>query len=125
MSTALPLRDAVNTVNRVMGANTQIEHLFDDFIDREPPVHEHLQHMTENQAEEMPTPVVDRSHRRYRYPRLAGQTCEAYRGSNGTSMLYHSRKENPKLKPSVTATPIARRDMLQVPIRSAHVVSSH
>lgn len=43
--TALAMRDAVDAVSQIMAGDDHIEHLFDDLIDREPPVPEHLQHL--------------------------------------------------------------------------------
>jgi len=42
---ALAMRDAVQAVGQIMSGNHQIEHLFDDLIDRQPPVPEHLKHL--------------------------------------------------------------------------------
>ncbi len=44
-ATALAMRDAVHAVGQVMAGATQVDHLFDDLIDREPQVPEHLQHL--------------------------------------------------------------------------------
>ena len=40
---ALAMRDAVNAVGQVMNGDSHIDHLFQDLIDREPQLPEHLQ----------------------------------------------------------------------------------
>lgn len=40
--TALAMRDAVTALGQVMAGNHQVEHLFQDLVDREPQLPEHL-----------------------------------------------------------------------------------
>ena len=44
-ATALAMRDAVHAVSQIMAGETQVDHLFDDLIEREPQAPEHLQHL--------------------------------------------------------------------------------
>lgn len=43
--TALAMRDAVQAVSDVMAGQTRIDHLFDDLIEREPQLPDHLRHL--------------------------------------------------------------------------------
>ncbi len=42
---AKAMLDATNAVKQIMQGNHQVEHLFEDLIDREPTVPPHLQHL--------------------------------------------------------------------------------
>lgn len=42
---AMAMRDAVQAVGQIMAGDSQIDHLFDDLIDRAPQLPEHLAHL--------------------------------------------------------------------------------
>ena len=48
--TAITLRDAVMAVGKIMNGETQVEHLFEDLVDRQPQVPEHLAHLVPNES---------------------------------------------------------------------------
>ncbi len=46
-STALAMRDALEAVRRIMSGDHQVDHLFDDLIERRPQLPQHLQDPTQ------------------------------------------------------------------------------